>query len=55
MNEKGEYNYDSKFTIIAVPRNPKKYLRTFAINDLQTPLVWIGSDFRMEKRDDVAE
>ena len=49
LNEKGESNNDSTFTIVAIPRKQRKELRTFAINDDQFPLVWIGEESEWEK------
>ena len=36
--------HDSTFTIVAVPTKYKHQLRTFAIGNDQTPVVWIGND-----------
>jgi len=49
LNAKGESNNDSTFTIVAIPRYQEKDLRTFAINDYQSPLAWIGEGIKWEK------
>jgi type IV pilus assembly protein PilA len=36
--------YDSTFTVIAVPRSQRNRLRTFGINNTQTPYVYVGTD-----------
>lgn len=49
--KKRKYNYsNSTFTIVAIPRSQKHRLRTFAIGDEQTPLVWVGSNGAFESR-----
>lgn len=40
----GESAHDSSFTIVAVPTKYRNQLRTFAINDKQSPAVWLGND-----------
>ena len=41
----GKSQYDSRFEIVAVPRQPNIHrLRTFGICEEQTPMVWIGED-----------
>lgn len=42
LDEKGNSNLDSSFTIAAIPRIKRKDLRTFALGDDQTPCVWVG-------------
>ena len=49
LNSGGESNNDSTFTIVAIPRSNRNNLRTFAINDYQSPLAWIGEGIKWEK------
>ena len=43
LDEEGNSINDSTFTMVAVPRNQKNRLRTFALSDDQTPRVWVGN------------
>jgi hypothetical protein len=42
FDEKGNNNFDSTFSIVAIPRSVKNRLRTFSIGDDQIPRVWVG-------------
>ena len=41
----GRSAHDSSFTIVAVPNKHKNQLRTFAIGNNNSPVVWIGNRF----------
>jgi hypothetical protein len=43
-------SFPSRFTIVAIPRSQYNRLRTFAICDEQTPLVWVGSESEFAQR-----
>ncbi len=42
LDENGNSNLDSSFSIVAIPRSQRNRLRTFAIGHDQTPRVWVG-------------